>query len=165
MTGRDFEDTLARAANHDGDSDSTASIAGQLYGAWKELSVIPHRLVWRLDVFDDIVGLVRQIAALPLRAAPMATERDNPTFRQQLGWCLNVLEMVHELHCRGYQRLRICPGLSASGGYHAWGSDFPIFLSCQKSKKAKSDPLAYSWVSYFFNRCPKPAPQAPLPAH
>lgn len=32
--------------------------------------------------------------------------------------CQRVLLMVHELHKRGYQRLRIMPGLSASGG--AW---------------------------------------------
>jgi hypothetical protein len=31
---------------------------------------------------------------------------------------LRVLAMVHELHKAGYQRLRICPGMSGSGG--AW---------------------------------------------
>ncbi len=29
--------------------------------------------------------------------------------------CLRVLRMVHELHKRGYQRLRICPGMAANG--------------------------------------------------
>lgn len=29
---------------------------------------------------------------------------------------LRVLQMVHELHKAGYQRIRICPGMSASGG-------------------------------------------------
>ena len=29
---------------------------------------------------------------------------------------LRILAMVHELHKAGYQRLRICPGMSASGG-------------------------------------------------
>ncbi len=29
-----------------------------------------------------------------------------------------VLEAVHVLHRRGWQRIRICPGLSASGGYY-----------------------------------------------
>jgi ADP-ribosyl-[dinitrogen reductase] hydrolase len=34
LAGGSFAETLAIAANHDGDSDSTASIAGQLCGAW-----------------------------------------------------------------------------------------------------------------------------------
>jgi ADP-ribosylglycohydrolase len=33
LAGDSFAETLAIAANHDGDSDSTASIAGHLYGA------------------------------------------------------------------------------------------------------------------------------------
>lgn len=42
LQGRDFPEVLAIAANHDGDSDSTASIAGQLYGAWRGLATLPH---------------------------------------------------------------------------------------------------------------------------
>lgn len=37
----------------------------------------------------------------------------DPTIRR----CQRVLLMVHELHKLGYQRLRISPGLSPSGGY------------------------------------------------
>ena len=36
-----FEEALIIAANHDGDSDSTASIAGQIYGAWHGDGVLP----------------------------------------------------------------------------------------------------------------------------
>ena len=42
LAARDFPEALALAANHDGDSDSTASIAGQIWGAWKGLDGIPH---------------------------------------------------------------------------------------------------------------------------
>ena len=44
----------------------------------------------------------------------MKSKRDpNPTIRR----AGRVLLMVHELHKRGYQRLRISPGLSPSGAY------------------------------------------------
>lgn len=50
----DFKDAVQVACNHDGDSDSTASIAGQIHGAWKGLGDIPHAWVQRLDVLDPI---------------------------------------------------------------------------------------------------------------
>ena len=36
-----FSEAIEVASNHDGDSDSTASIAGQLYGAKHGLSALP----------------------------------------------------------------------------------------------------------------------------
>ena len=45
------------AANHDGDSDSTASIAGQLYGARHGLDVLPADAVYRLDVLDALLDV------------------------------------------------------------------------------------------------------------
>ena len=50
LAGTTFEGALRLAANHDGDSDSTASIAGQLYGAWRGLSGLPNRWVRNIDV-------------------------------------------------------------------------------------------------------------------
>ena len=41
LRGNDFPEVISIAANHDGDSDSTASIAGQLFGAWKGYSRSP----------------------------------------------------------------------------------------------------------------------------
>lgn len=41
----------------------------------------------------------------------MAPRSDCPVLRR----ALRVLQMVHELHKRGYQRLRIMPGMSPSG--------------------------------------------------
>jgi len=54
LVGGSFTETLVIAANHDGDSDSTASIAGQLFGAWKGVTEIPHAWVRRLDVIEPI---------------------------------------------------------------------------------------------------------------
>lgn len=53
-----FPAALALAANHDGDSDSTAGIAGQLWGAWKGVADIPHPWITALDVFGPMMGLL-----------------------------------------------------------------------------------------------------------
>jgi ADP-ribosyl-[dinitrogen reductase] hydrolase len=58
--GGSFPEVLSIAANHDGDSDSTASIAGQLYGISKGLSDMPNQWVRRLDVLSILLGLVRE---------------------------------------------------------------------------------------------------------
>ena len=60
LTGKSFPEVLAIGANHDGDSDSTASIAGQLYGAWRGMSDLPRDWVTRLDVHDPMVGLLAE---------------------------------------------------------------------------------------------------------
>jgi ADP-ribosylglycohydrolase len=62
-----FGGMLQVAANHDGDSDSTASIAAQIWGASRGLSEIPHRWIRRLDVFDpicDVATRLLQVSAL-----------------------------------------------------------------------------------------------------
>jgi len=58
LRSRDYPDALRIAASHGGDSDSTASIAGQLYGAWQGLASIPHAWIRRLDVLDPLLALV-----------------------------------------------------------------------------------------------------------
>jgi ADP-ribosyl-[dinitrogen reductase] hydrolase len=45
-----FVDAVRTAANHSGDSDSTASIAEQLWGAARGLNGMPHHWVSALDV-------------------------------------------------------------------------------------------------------------------
>ena len=57
LTGGSFEEVVARAANHDGDSDSTAAIAGQLWGAAHGAGSLPHAWARRLDVLDELLGL------------------------------------------------------------------------------------------------------------
>jgi ADP-ribosyl-[dinitrogen reductase] hydrolase len=66
--GGSFEDVVARAANHDGDSDSTASIAGQLWGAAHGAGALPHAWVRRLDVLDELLGLAASWRRLPAAA-------------------------------------------------------------------------------------------------
>lgn len=63
LVGGDLMPTLVLAANHDGDSDSTASIAGQLYGAARGLSDIPERWCGRLDVAAPLAWLSRRLLA------------------------------------------------------------------------------------------------------
>jgi ADP-ribosyl-[dinitrogen reductase] hydrolase len=52
LRGRSFEDAVRIAANHSGDSDSTASITGQLRGAAFGISDVPHAWARRLDVLQ-----------------------------------------------------------------------------------------------------------------
>lgn len=54
LVADDFAEVMRVAANHDGDSDSTASIAGQLYGAWRGAAAMPWEWTERLDVLYAI---------------------------------------------------------------------------------------------------------------
>jgi ADP-ribosyl-[dinitrogen reductase] hydrolase len=58
LCGGACSEVFAIAANHGGDSDSTASIAGQLYGAWRGLSDLPHAWVRRLDILNPLSRLL-----------------------------------------------------------------------------------------------------------
>jgi ADP-ribosylglycohydrolase len=65
-----FAECVELAANHDGDSDSTASIAGQLYAANHGLGSLPADAANRLDVLEALLevvgewGTVRRIEKL-----------------------------------------------------------------------------------------------------
>jgi ADP-ribosylglycohydrolase/protein-tyrosine phosphatase len=59
----DFASCLALAANHDGDSDSTASIAGQAWGAAHGAGAVPQAWVRRLDVLEPLSGLAARAVA------------------------------------------------------------------------------------------------------
>ena len=56
-----FVDAMRIAANHDGDSDSTASIAGQVHGAWKGLEGVPNTWIRRLDVLVPLLEIARRM--------------------------------------------------------------------------------------------------------
>jgi ADP-ribosyl-[dinitrogen reductase] hydrolase len=60
MTARTFEECIEMAANHDGDSDSTASIAGQLWGARHGIAALPADAVRRLDVIEPLLDVFRE---------------------------------------------------------------------------------------------------------
>lgn len=57
MRARSFEQAIELAANHDGDSDSTAALAGQLYAAAHGLEVVPEEAVERLDVLVPLLDV------------------------------------------------------------------------------------------------------------
>ena len=57
MVSKAFHECIELAANHDGDSDSTASIAGQLWGARFGPGGIPLEVVERLDVIEPLVDV------------------------------------------------------------------------------------------------------------
>jgi ADP-ribosylglycohydrolase len=59
-----FEDAVCLAANHGGDSDSTASIAGQIYGAWKSVECVPSDWIKQLDVYDPLSRLIDDFLAI-----------------------------------------------------------------------------------------------------
>ena len=63
LVASDFADAVRIASNHGGDSDSTASIAGQIYGAWKGLAGIPNAWIRRLDAIDPLLDVAGRIIA------------------------------------------------------------------------------------------------------
>lgn len=58
-----FETAIRIAAEHDGDSDTTASIAGQIWGVLYGLDVVPHAWVRQLDVLDAACDVGARLAA------------------------------------------------------------------------------------------------------
>jgi len=61
LCAESFVEAIQIATNHSGDSDSTASIAGQLWGAMNGLDDIPHTWVSALDVLLPLLHLTRQL--------------------------------------------------------------------------------------------------------
>jgi ADP-ribosyl-[dinitrogen reductase] hydrolase len=61
LVGQSFPEVLAIASNHDGDSDSTASIAGQLFGAWMGITDLPHSWVRKLDILHPLTRSLNSI--------------------------------------------------------------------------------------------------------
>jgi ADP-ribosylglycohydrolase len=67
LTAVDFRDLLRIASNHDGDSDSTASIAGQIWGAQHGVSAMPVTWISRLDLLDPLCEAAKCLLALDPR--------------------------------------------------------------------------------------------------
>ena len=63
LVASDFPDAVRIASNHGGDSDSTASIAGQVHGAWKGLAGVPHTWIRGLDCLDPLLDVAGRIIA------------------------------------------------------------------------------------------------------
>ena len=52
-----FEDTLIAAVNHDGDSDSTGAVAGNIIGAVVGYDAIPDKYKKDLELHDVILAI------------------------------------------------------------------------------------------------------------
>lgn len=80
-----FEEALRLAANHDGDSDTTAALAGQIWGALYGVDVVVNAWAWRLDALEpicDVAGrLIASAAAHPEEARPIAARPPAPSLR------------------------------------------------------------------------------------
>jgi ADP-ribosylglycohydrolase len=59
QAARSYVEAVRIASNYDGDSDSKASIAGQMWRSWKEIAGIPHDWIARLDVLVPLFHLGR----------------------------------------------------------------------------------------------------------
>lgn len=66
LSANSFVEAVLIGTNHSGDSDSTAAIAGQLWGATNGLEGIPHDWVANLDVLVPLLHLARQLIACSL---------------------------------------------------------------------------------------------------
>lgn len=126
LSARSFRDTLIRATNHDGDSDSTASIAGQLWGAKHGLSDIPQAWVRRLDVLDEILYLVQPMQNWRNQVDKQSSGQ--PSIDKGIQPCIRMMEMTHELHVLGYQKIRVFPSMSPSGCHWRleWVPDYSL---------------------------------------
>jgi ADP-ribosylglycohydrolase len=58
-----FAEALRLAANHDGDSDTTASIAGQIWGTLYGVDVLDHAWIRRLDVLEPLCDVSSRLIA------------------------------------------------------------------------------------------------------
>ena len=81
LSAESFVDAIAIASNHSGDSDSTASIAGQIWGAMNGLDGIPHEWVTSLDVLLPILRLGRQLMASEQYGDSSSSQRSNKALR------------------------------------------------------------------------------------
>ncbi len=69
LVASDFRDAARVASNHDGDSDSRASIAGQIHGAWKGLAGVPRGWIRRLDTLSPLLDVAGRTLALRIGGA------------------------------------------------------------------------------------------------
>lgn len=65
LGARDFKDGVILAVNHDGDSDSTGSITGNLLGVMHGAKAIPQECLTPLELRDVITELAEDLYAFP----------------------------------------------------------------------------------------------------
>jgi ADP-ribosylglycohydrolase len=64
VAARTPREAIIAAANHDGDTDSTASIAGNIVGAWHGPSAIPKEWTEQVELRDVIETLAQDFTAV-----------------------------------------------------------------------------------------------------
>lgn len=64
LVAPDFESAVVLAVNHDGDSDSTGSIVGNLLGAIHGEQAIPQRWLDPLELREEIIQIAEDLAAM-----------------------------------------------------------------------------------------------------
>jgi len=69
-----FEAAVRLAADHDGDSDTTAAIAGQIWGVVHGLDAMPHTWIQRLDVLEPLCDIAHRLVAVAAEAATPSRE-------------------------------------------------------------------------------------------
>ncbi|KPV40324.1 hypothetical protein AN478_07280 [Thiohalorhabdus denitrificans] len=78
LRGADFPDVVRIAASHGGDSDSTAAIAGQVFGAWRGTGGLPQPWVRRLDVLEPLLDLAARFPEEDHEPHTPSTAREAP---------------------------------------------------------------------------------------
>ena len=64
MVAPNFEEAVALAVNHSGDSDSTGAIAGNICGALYGVEAIPTRWADPVELRDEIIAIADDLTAL-----------------------------------------------------------------------------------------------------
>ncbi|WP_347909865.1 ADP-ribosylglycohydrolase family protein [Pseudomonas grandcourensis] len=147
LSARNFQDAIIRASNHDGDSDSTASITGQLWGARYGITDIPHDWIRRLDVLDDILVLVAQAKDWSVPVDTIQSYPPKGTINEDEAACIRMVEMSHELHVRGFQKIRIFPYLSPSGYWRLEWAPAENFSSAIRPPRGTNERLIARYSS------------------
>lgn len=94
----DFEKGIITAVNHDGDSDSTGSITGNILGAYLGLSHIPDHFIEKLELKDVILEVADDLAMdCPLNSWDMGG-----TTEEEILW-----ENKYFHNCKNYDERKI----------------------------------------------------------
>ena len=88
MLYHSFEDVLIAAVNHDGDSDSTGAVAGNIMGAIVGYEAIPARFKQHLELHDVILAI-----ADDLHQGCIISEYDEMNTPEKRQWCDRYCEM------------------------------------------------------------------------
>jgi ADP-ribosylglycohydrolase len=111
-TPDDVETMLLTAVNHARDADTVAALAGTLGGALGGVDTLPIQLRAPLERREELLTLAEQ---LYLRAGGTLPDFPEPPSDDPAAAGRMLLLMVAELHRRGYEQVRILPGMAPSG--------------------------------------------------